>query len=1419
MKGFLKVHSDACDARVNCPSPVESQLLGIEELGWLPIGAPERAAAKARSLHSVKEFDLLVTICDRIEAQACSRPQAVAIVDAQGALAYGQLWDRILALSDLLKQRGTSSGVVVAVGGPRCAWTAVAALAVERIGCVYLPIDQHSPTLRLQDLLQSSGASLLLFTGELESSPSVETAARAVNCPVMCVDSIDVNHPTSDIRSPLAADTPRYLLYTSGSTGKPKGAVVEHQGMMNHLWAKVNDLHLSEGDCVAQSAPLSFDVSIWQMLAAFLVGGRVAFVSDDDVSDPERLIEVVGSAGITVLEVVPTVLRFLIEEHERRGTSALESLHYLLATGEALPPSMARQWISLFPHVPLVNAYGPTECSDDVTHYTVSSLSEGDIHTPIGTPIANVDLYVLVADGTEFRSCDQGETGELFVGGTCVGRGYLADRERTRAAFFRDPFAETATGRLYRTGDLVRIGPSGALEYLGRVDRQVKVGGVRVELGEVEEILRLHVSVSAAAVIQASQQRGRGLIAFVCGDSIDVGKIKQHLVERLPRSIVPQRIIRRPLLPLTPNGKIDYRQLERSAEDATGPEASGAAVSTPIGRPISNTRVYVLDRRMHPVPIGAIGELYIGGAGVARGYLNRPELTADRFVRSPFTDGERLFKTGDLARYRHNGTIEHLGPVGSDVWIGERRVSLDEIAARLCEFEGVSGAVVVAREDDCGQKHLMAFYATRDGDEKDVSELRAHLKVVLPDYMIPKTYIFTAALPLTPRGDFDRRALLRSEGNAHRSIELVGDVERTVATIWREVLRVDDVGRNDNFFDLGGFSLLTMAVAGLLKQAGFSVSIRDLYQHQTVEALSRFLQSPRNNVSDDFIAVRTRGSELPLFLVPEWSGLDTYFTGLGACIDDEIPVYGLFCVDLGEPHPRTMEALAARLLRTMRGIQPSGPYRIAGWSWGGTLAYEIAMQLIGQDEVVEFLGLFDTEPSILNTAVRAVGRGPTANGRLLEQLLNHPQLADAQRADLLKLRDRCDNVPFAEVLRAAGRIAGSLMPTNAYDVEDMKRIFTRSAAHANAAVEYVEYPISIPIHLFVAEDQTLRADRTRPLEDALGWVDILPRRLIETHLVPGDHHSIMSEHVAALGTALSETLARLHATKHKKEDEWYAPLVTINTGSSRAPSIYCIPGAGDSASQFIALADALGSAFTVHGFQYRGLDYDWVPHSTVEAAAVTYIRAIEEPSGPLHLIGHSFGGWIAFEMASQLRAQGRSVSSLTIIDSEVPSGFSHMEREWTAADAMHEWIAVLELAVGKKCDFDQGALRALDLRASLRRVHQWLVHVGLLSPRSHPDSLRAAFRTFCSCLRTSYLPSDTISVRTHLVLLRDIRLDEATNARMHRDAIVGWRRWVPQLAEWHGPGDHMTILRSPYVGELAQWWQASVNSELDITPR
>lgn len=499
--------------------PAVDRLLPLAGLPALdvPAAQAERARELAARLGMLRErdVDLAGPVIARVERIAAERDRP-AVADEHRTLSYAGLAAEARRIAALLEDEGVRPGTVVGVGGARCAGVIAAFLAIELVGALYVPADETWPAARVRDVLDQAGASLLITMDAQRVAPALLEGAAEAGCRVVGASRADGLAPWAGEPRLGTLGQPRYVLFTSGSTGRPKGAVVEHQGMLNHLWAKVADLELTGDDVVAFTAPLGFDISIWQMLCPLLVGGRVDVVGDEVGHDPVALARAVDARGVTVVELVPTMVRHLLDDLAAgaspaggAGARPLAGLRWMIATGEELPAELSRRWLEAVPHARLLNAYGPTECSDDVTHHTVTAGDLGLLRLPIGTPIVNARLYVLrqEGDGT-WSACDVGETGELFVGGVVVGRGYLGDDERTREAFYRDPFGASPTGRLYRTGDAVRLLPPGAggedrptLQYLGRVDRQVKIAGVRMELGEIEAVLQRHPAVRAAAVV------------------------------------------------------------------------------------------------------------------------------------------------------------------------------------------------------------------------------------------------------------------------------------------------------------------------------------------------------------------------------------------------------------------------------------------------------------------------------------------------------------------------------------------------------------------------------------------------------------------------------------------------------------------------------------------------------------------------------------------------------------------------------------------------------------------------------------------------------------------------------------------------------------------------------------------------------
>lgn len=390
----------------------------------------------------------------------------------------------------------------------------------------------------------------------------------------------------------------------------------------------------------------------------------------------------------------------------------------------------------------------------------------------------------------------------------------------------------------------------------------------------------------------------------------------------------------------------------------------------PIGRPIPNVRIYLLDDHGQPVPRGVHGEIYIGGAGVARGYLNDAARTSEVFLPNPFVPGERMYRTGDLGRYRQDGNIEFLGRRDNQIKVRGFRIELGEIESVLGRHPQVGEAAVTAAESESGERRLVAYVTAATGFEVAESALRAYLHDLLPAYMVPHTFVVVTEFSKTPGGKIDRRALPRPAGTvrADGAGEPEGPQtasEEALVQIWQQVLGISRIGIDDNFFDLGGHSLLAIRLLSKIQgEFDAGLSLAEMFKAPTVRAMARLLRRKgRGDAAwSSLVPLKLDGDLPPLFCAPVGGGSAFYYRTLATHIGSNRPLYafepiGMNCVD--EPH-ETVEAMAAYYVEQMRTVQPHGPYALCGLSFGGVVAYEMALQLSAAGEEIGALILFDT---------------------------------------------------------------------------------------------------------------------------------------------------------------------------------------------------------------------------------------------------------------------------------------------------------------------------------------------------------------------------------------------------------------------------------------------------------------------------
>lgn len=496
------------------------------------------------------------TLPQLFEEQARCRPDHIALICDGQQISYRELNERANRLAHYLIKQGVGPEVIVGIYMERSIDFIVSLLGIFKAGGAYVPLDPSFPGERISYMLESSGIGALIASHSYaEILSSYKGASIVLDRDQQRIAQESVENLPSEING----DNLAYVIYTSGSTGKPKGAMIEQRGMVNHLFAKVIDLELTQDDRVSQNASQSFDISVWQYFASLVAGGSVCIYRNEVAHDPLALLNRVVKDKVTVLEVVPSMLRVMLQEVEAFAVKPdLSSLRWLILTGEALPPELARKWLNAYPEIPLLNAYGPTECSDDVTHHAIFVPPGNEVaNLPIGRPVVNMRMYVL---NDAMEPCPIGVPGQLYVGGIGVGRGYLGDPQRNKASFVTDPFASEEGRRLYRTGDLGRYSSDGAIVYLGRIDHQVKIRGFRIELGEIESVIVQYDPVEAAVVIAHEDL----LVAYLlmrpeC--KLAASELHAHAARALPEYMIPSFFVVLDAFPLTATGKIDRRAL------------------------------------------------------------------------------------------------------------------------------------------------------------------------------------------------------------------------------------------------------------------------------------------------------------------------------------------------------------------------------------------------------------------------------------------------------------------------------------------------------------------------------------------------------------------------------------------------------------------------------------------------------------------------------------------------------------------------------------------------------------------------------------------------------------------------------------------------------------------------------------------
>ncbi|MEM8604710.1 MAG: amino acid adenylation domain-containing protein, partial [Cyanobacteria bacterium P01_H01_bin.121] len=599
--------ADADAILSNLLTHLRSLLLGLLHYADRPlVEVPMLSEAELQQLtdwnQTTTDYDLDLLLPDRLTQQVQKTPEALAVLstDLEGTtqnLTYETLHDRAEKLAQTLQTCGVCPETPVAVCLERSPNLIIALLAILKAGGTYVPLDPSYPRERLQWMLEDSGSVVLLSDrAGHEALGMVPAGLHHLDLTQDSVASAPLpgKREWRDSKTPCNPNSSIYIIYTSGSTGKPKGVINTQRGLLNRLLWMQDTYGLSVGDRVLHKTSISFDVSVWELLWPLLTGATLVLCPPGLQGDSAGLVKLIQQQQVDTLHFVPAMLAAFLEVP---NVSDCHSLKRVICSGEALPTSLQQRFFEQLPKAELHNLYGPTEAAIDVTAWQATSDPTDLTTVSIGYPIANTEIHIL---DTHQRPVPVGMSGELHIGGVNLARGYLNRPELTAERFVTSPYA---AGRLYKTGDRARYLPNGAIEFLGRIDHQVKLRGFRIETGEIESVLTQHPQVHQAVVsLQETAPGHPQLVAYVVlrnsehgTETMPIPDLEQHLQRFLPDYMRPRQWVILPELPLHPNGKVNRRALPT-------PEAAASGVEKVAPRNATEQQIAAIWTKVLPLP-------------------------------------------------------------------------------------------------------------------------------------------------------------------------------------------------------------------------------------------------------------------------------------------------------------------------------------------------------------------------------------------------------------------------------------------------------------------------------------------------------------------------------------------------------------------------------------------------------------------------------------------------------------------------------------------------------------------------------------------------------------------------------------------------------------------------------------------------
>jgi amino acid adenylation domain-containing protein len=858
-----------------------------------------------------------MSIYQLLQAQFTQHPTAIAIKDAGAEITYRQLNNRVNQLANYLRKQGVKSEVLVGIYAERSIDLSIAILAVLKAGGAYIPLDPAYPKERLASIIAETNLHLILTQDHLAVDPAIAGA----NLFLLDTQWEQVSSESEELApAQTTSENLAYVMYTSGSTGKPQGVQITIGQVECYLQALNEVVKIQPNDIYLHSASFSFSSSIRQLLLPLSQGATVVITSKENTSNLRSLLTLIQSEHITIFDTVASVWSYLL-------------------------------------------------------------VCLADLDLDRESQLVNSQIRLLVFSGGLLTS-------QLL--------------NQVRSQFLRTP-------------QIINI------------------------YGQTETI---------------------GVCAYSIPNNFD--------------------------------------------------KSSGYA---PVGSAYAHNQLYILTDQMQPVAVAETGELYISGASLARGYLNNSQLNDRKFIPNPFaTDRqELLYKTGDLARYLPDGNLEIVGRQDFQVKIRGMRVEIEEIETVLMQHPDVQQAAVVGKEDQSGAQTIIA-YLVANTTAINTSDVRSFLSTKLNDYMIPAGFQVLDALPLTPNNKLDRNRLPEPIWDNATAVPARDQLELQLVEIWEKALNIQPIGIDDNFFDLGGHSLIALQLFFQIEKIwGKQLSWGTLFESPTIAKIADLIrQEDISTTWSPLVLLKSSDHNLPLFLIHPLGGTLFCYYDLAKELGTDRPIYGLQSQGIdGKQKPLCLvEDIASYFIRSIQTIQPNGPYLFLGYSFGGTIAFEIARQLTSQGQKIAFLGLLDIKSPTLNRA----------NISLVKWMKFH--LSEFQKLTLKEqlkyLKDKISERILTSQIAYKDVVTKQLSSLEIFT----PKLFDVLDANLQAMNNYVPQVYAGRATLFWSEYNSIYIDRY----PELGWGDLVAGSLDIQH-VSGDHDTLMKEpHVQVLAEKLKFTI-------------------------------------------------------------------------------------------------------------------------------------------------------------------------------------------------------------------------------------------------------------------------------------------------------